>query len=721
MAIPPGSSRSDTADSELWARFAEMPPDYVPRTHLWDGNKPRYVNRLIGEGSPYLLQHAHNPVDWRPWGDEALTEAGDRDRPIFLSAGYATCHWCHVMEEESFDNEEVANLLNRHFVPVKLDREQRPEIDHIYILATTLQHRSAGWPNSVWIMPDGRPFHTGTYFQRPHFMQLLQAIAKAWEGAERQELDQFASHLAEGVRKMGARATAPQNLERAPETALKHLIQLHNTTNGGFSSGTQFPHEGYILFLLDQSRRTGDERALAIACQSLDQMEAGGLHDQIGGGFHRYTVDVNWRTPHFEKMLYNQALMLQCMSQAWALTGKDHYARAAERLVAYIERDMTAPDGVFYTAEDADSLTEDGAREEGAFYCWSPEEVQAVLGDAGAMVIETLGLAEPPTLEAGAVPHRVPGQTVDFAGLDPHLDTLRMVREKRPRPIRDDKVIAGWNGLMIRALAEAGVTFDRAEWVSLAKRAMDGVIARLWDGEKLARIHTSNARAEDGNLSDYAWLGLSAIALWDAGERRYSTVAADLTEAFLERFDTDGGRLALVRDGAPLGPVLEMEDSAVPSGESSALECLAMLVHRAPDPARLARARELRDALSGHMSELPVVRLTGLLAARVLDDGESGYLRATDAYVLQVRRTKTGWELDLETREGWHLGGPLLPEGGQPIQVEGAEIKLPDPTKIHAGMRLPIHPVGGALTVTLQICSDTMCRAPEKEVFQVFQ
>ena len=699
MRAPPGADRTAEEQAALDAALRERGARYRPRTHLMDGAAPRYTNRLIHEASPYLVQHAHNPVDWRPWGDDALAEAEARDLPIFLSVGYATCHWCHVMEEQSFDDEEVAVLLNRGFIPVKLDREQRPDVDQVYILATMLQHRHAGWPNSLWLMPDGRPFHTGTYFPKAQFMQVLGAIIQGWNGPQRGQFDRVARELAEAMQRIPAQTAPPAALDAAPAAAVGDLARSYNAREGGFSHGTQFPQEGHILFLLDHWRRTGDESARRMALHSLDAMVAGGLHDHVGGGFHRYTVDVNWRTPHFEKMLYNQALMLRALMQAWEIDRDPVKARAARRLVDYVTRDLTAPDGAFYSAEDADSLDPAGKLEEGAFYVWPPQDVQ----DDWAR--EVLGLYEAPTLEAGPVAHLTPGVEVDFGRLDPVLDALRIVRDARPRPLRDEKVIGGWNGLMIRALAEAATSFAEPTWRAAAERALDAVIRRLGPVHDMARLDMDGRTREVANLSDIAWIGLAAFAL-----ERF-TLAEEATRVALSRC-AQGDRLALSVDG-PLGPVLETEDGAVPSGEGSALELLALLHAARPDPERDARARALRDALSGRMAEMPLARLDTLRAARLLADGPSGHVRQIGA----VRCELTPDLLSLYIAEGWSVtaaGG----EGLVAMRISGAEVDWPDPVILDGKpawtgrVAVPIRPTGSVLSVTLQPCSASECLLP---------
>ncbi len=716
MADPSPSPETDR-DADLHARlvaaFRALGPDYRPRTHQIDGNEPRFVNRLIEEPSPYLLQHAHNPVDWWPWGTTALEEAARRDLPVFLSAGYATCHWCHVMEEESFDDPGVAALLNRNFIAIKLDREQRPDIDHLYITATSLQHGHAGWPNSVWMLPDGRPFHTGTYFPKPHFMQILTAIARGWQGGDRSEFERVAGLMAEQLQRLGARKAAQADLADVPQAAVTQLAGYFNPAHGGFGQATQFPHEGYLLFLLDRWRRRGDTDALAMARTTLDGIASGGIHDHVGGGFHRYAVDVNWRTPHFEKMLYNQALLMRCFTELYEISGETAHRRAVQRCADYVLRDMVAPDGAFFAAEDADSVDKTGRLREGAFYLWTPEAVRGVLDEDAGPVIDALGLTAAPTLEEGPVAHLKPGMAVDFAALDPALERLRVAREGRARPLRDEKVIAGWNGLMIRALAEAGRSLGRRDWVDAAAGAAAAVLARLDGPDRLARLSAGGQVREDGNLSDHVWLAEGCLALSDAGAgTRWLAEAERLAMAARERFAVAGGRLALVRDGAPLGPVMENEDGAVPSGESAALELFARLDRRVRGTNWAEAAHALADALSGHIAGLPMVRLVALLGAEVLRGGESGMWRVHEggALVTGLVRENGHWHLHLLPGPGWHLanGGAA----GLPIRVEGAEAALPGATHLAEPVLIPLRPHADVISLTVQLCDESLCLAP---------
>lgn len=734
---PPSVRREPALAARLEAIWAGFGPDYRPRTHrLGPDGRARYVNRLIGEASPYLLQHAHNPVDWWPWGEAALAEARARDCPVFLSVGYATCHWCHVMEEESFDDEAVAAALNRDFVPVKLDREARPDLDGIYIAATQLQHGHAGWPNSVFLRPDGVPFHTGTYFPRAQFLRVLAGVARAWAG-QRAEIDAVAAQLATAIRRQQEIAGAPAEAP-GPETfaaAAAHLARLHNEAEGGFSGGQQFPQEVFLAHLLDRWRRDGDDRALAIAARTLDAIVAGGIHDHAGGGFHRYTVDVTWRTPHFEKMLYNQGQIARCLVEGWETTGRPAWRRAAERCFAYVLRDMTDAEGAFLAAEDADSPDAAGRREEGAFYLWTPDQAIAALGlEDGAFAVEVLGLAAP-WHEVGPVAHLRPGWAGDLERLDRVLERLRQAREARPRPIRDDKVIAGWNGLMIRALADGAAAFGEPRWAGAAARAGEAIWRRLWDGTRLARLWAAGGAREAGQLEDYAWVGLGFLALFEAtGEARWLDRAQALGRAAARDFADPSGRLRVAAAEGPLGPVFDSADGATPSGESSALELLARLAAATGDTTAGLGARRLLAAIAGPMRDIPILRPEGLTAARVLTEGASTLRRllAQGTLAVQLARTAAGWELRVRIAEGWHLtaaepGAPGL-EGAR---VEGAEIDWPAgtlralgfagaPARVWEGrIAMPLRPAAAQVTLRLQACSDQLCLAPAVAVFRL--
>ncbi|MFK7944500.1 MAG: DUF255 domain-containing protein [Paracoccaceae bacterium] len=754
--MPPNVDRDPVVHARLEAAYAAKGAGYVPRTHLKDAGKARFVNRLIEEASPYLIQHAHNPVDWWPWSEEALAEAVARDMPIFLSVGYATCHWCHVMEEESFDNEAIAALLNAGFIAIKIDREEMPELDHLYITATQIQQGQAGWPNSVFLLPDGQPFHTGTYFPPDQFAEILQLVSAAWwDPAQRSEMQGLAGQLSDAVRQvtqMSSNQSVPL-IDRVHERAAAQLLDMHNALEGGFSHGQQFPQEGYLLFLMEHWRRTGDEASLSVATETLYAIAAGGIHDQVGGGFHRYTVDPNWRTPHFEKMLYNQGLLARAFIEGWEITGEEIFRRAAERTFAYIARDMTDPDGAFYAAEDADSLNASGEREEGAFYIFTPEQMQAVAGVAAVMA---LGLEETPTLDAGGVIHFELGEAPDFEQVDPILETARIAREARHRPFRDEKIIAGWNGLMIRALAEGGAAFKEPRYISQAARAGETLWDRLWDGQRLHRLWAAGQSREEGALADYAWLALGYLSLADAtGEAKWHVRANLLAETLWLRFGDGLGRLKMAAADGPLGPIYENSDGAVPSGESSTLELLARLSRRsivgnaveATDTGRAgiasssqdlvnsalrhrARAEELSSALSAPMSEDPLLRTDALIASRIMDAGESGRRQLAAKGVVRVHLA--GERLYIDIAEGWHLNahkpgadwliGVSL-AGASATWPAGEKVSLgfaQAPIRVYDGhLEIPVSLEKDIVTLNLQACSDSICLEPETITFRL--
>ncbi|MFQ5566401.1 MAG: DUF255 domain-containing protein, partial [Paracoccaceae bacterium] len=668
-------------------------------------------------------------------GPEALAEAAVRDLPIFLSVGYATCHWCHVMEEESFDNEAVAAILNAHFIAIKVDREQHPALDQVYITATQLQQGHAGWPNSLFLMPDGRPFHTGTYYPRPQFIQVLQAVAQAWRGDQRAAIERGAEQLSAAIRRFAPSdsVTAPPPGAARFADAVSRLSGMHNDLEGGFSNSQQFPQEGFLLFLIDHWRRTGEPQALEMAARTLDAIAAGGIHDHAGGGFHRYTVDPNWRTPHFEKMLYNQGQLARAFLEGWEATGNPAWRRAARRAFDYVLRDMTDAEGAFYAAEDADSLDASGKLEEGAFYVWPPAAVRTALGPDADFAIEALGLAATPTLEAGPVAHLDPTETVDFAALDPLLERLRIARDARTRPLRDDKVIAGWNGLMIRALAEGAVAFDAPEYADAAARAAETLWSRLWTGDRLMRLWARGRALEDGALEDYAWLGLGLLALYDAtGAELWRDRAATLAGTAAERFGDANGRLRMAAADGPLGPVYDSADGATPAGESAMLELLARLARRLPDPTFPSLAERLRGALAGQLAQAPLLRPDALVASRIMEEGESAVRRSLAKGTVRAHLADGGARLILDIAPGWHLNahrpGPDWLIGAS---LDGAAVDWPEgreavlgfsdqPVRVYDGrLDLVLDPTAELLTLYLQACSDSLCLEPEAATFRL--
>jgi len=514
-------------------------------------NTTEHTNALIHETSPYLLQHAHNPVDWRPWNDEALALAEREDKPIFLSVGYSTCHWCHVMAHESFEHEDVARVLNEHFVPIKVDREQRPDIDEQYMLATQLFTRRGGWPNSVWLTPDGRPWYAGTYFPREDrgahagFISVLKQLADAWRN-NREQVEAQARQFVDAIEQVG-RGTDPK--KRRPlspdiiDNAHEMFAHAYDSRHGGFGGSTKFSPHGVLDLLLRHVVQTGDEKSLQMVTRTLDAMALGGLFDHVGGGFHRYSTDAMWFLPHFEKMLYDNAQLIDAYTRAAAITGDAKYERVVADVFAWLGREMTDEAGGFYAALDADS-----EGEEGKFFVWSYDELIDVLGeDDGQYFAARYNATEQGTYYEAATGHR-PGTNhlyLDKPLGDDELERvealkakLLAVRSQRVPPHLDDKVLTSWNGMMIAALARAGRQFQRVDYIEAAERAAQFLLETMWDADEgLTRDWRRGQKGQPGYLDDYAHFADALLQLNKAtGKVEYHDAARALAEQMIDRF-----------------------------------------------------------------------------------------------------------------------------------------------------------------------------------------
>jgi uncharacterized protein YyaL (SSP411 family) len=650
------------------------------------------ANRLASEKSPYLLQHAENPVDWYPWGDEAFARARAEDKPIFLSVGYSTCHWCHVMEHESFEQASVAAVLNESFIAVKVDREERPDVDRVYMTFVQATTGAGGWPMSVWLTPDLKPFFGGTYFppesryNRPGFVEVLQAITRAWR-EERPRIEQSAGDL---VRRMQQAAASSPAGEAAPgaevlRRGVAAFAQAYDARHGGFGQAPKFPRPSELLFLLREHARTGEPVPRDLVLHALRAMALGGMRDHVGGGFHRYSVDEAWRVPHFEKMLYDQAqLGLAYLEGAQAASDR-FLAQVADDTLQYVRRELTHPEGGFFSAEDADSLPAgappSGHKVEGAFYTWTAEELRTVLGDDAPIVAARFGVEEGGN--APSDPHgeftgtnllytaatveeiaerigRPPQEVADvLAGA---REALFAARLQRPRPHLDDKILAGWNGLMIAACARAarvlrapgfGLSHTVDTHLATAEAAARFVRDRLWDegrGVLLRRFRDGDA-ALDGYAEDYAAVALGLLELFQAGgDPRWLEWADQLQRILDERFydPVDGGWFSTTgADPTVLFRAKEDYDGAEPSATALALVNLQVLTHLRPDADREARIAQsiarFGTRLGEHARAVPMV--LAALSAReagvgqlVVVEGEAGgpefeALRATAAGV----------------------------------------------------------------------------------------
>ncbi|MEM7530579.1 MAG: thioredoxin domain-containing protein [Chloroflexota bacterium] len=569
-----------------------------------------YTNRLANETSPYLLQHAHNPVDWYPWGEEALSRARGEDKPIFLSIGYSACHWCHVMERESFESEETAALMNAHFVNIKVDREERPDLDAIYMEAVQAMTGHGGWPMSVFLLPDGQPFYGGTYFPpaprygMPSFTQVLESIANSY-GTRRAQVDSQAERLTDMLQRSTFEGIGgDDSLSTATlDEAVASLKEYFDDEDGGFGSQPKFPQPMTLDFAMTQYKRTGDLDTLYMAELTLQKMARGGIYDQLGGGYARYSTDSVWLVPHFEKMLYDNAQLLRSNLHAWQITGEGVYRQVVDETIDYVLREMTSPSedsrlenktGGFYSAQDADS-----EGEEGKFFVWASAEIESILGEENAAIIEDYYgvsaygnfeghniLHVNRTVESVAKRFRINEQAVGQILADGR-QRLFDEREKRVKPGRDDKILTEWNGLMIHALAECGVVLERSDAVNAAINAAEFILTNM--SQEDGRLYRSYKDAPNKNkgarfnayLEDYAAFIRSLIALYEATfELRWLGEASRLTKIMIEQFadEAGGGFFQTGKDHEQLVVRRkDLIDNAIPSGNSMAAESLLRL------------------------------------------------------------------------------------------------------------------------------------------------
>ena len=552
------------------------------------------MNRLRGETSPYLQQHAANPVDWYPWGAEALERARAEDRPILLSIGYSACHWCHVMAQESFEDPAVAAVMNRLFVNVKVDREERPDLDQIYQSAhQMLAQRAGGWPLTMFLAPDGTPFFGGTYFPKepryglPGFPQLCERVAELWREKRAEISAQNAEVLQALERTLPTPSATGMALDGAPAQALRDLLRANfDARFGGFGAAPKFPHPTDLELCLRQGER-------AIATCTLARMCEGGIYDQLGGGFYRYSVDAQWSIPHFEKMLYDNGPLLGMLADAWVITGETLYAKCAAETAGWILREMQSPEGGYYSSLDADS-----EHHEGKFYVWSREEVQALLTNEEYVVISHhYGLDQPPNFENRhwhlRVVRQVEPEHQALVGLA--RQKLFAAREARVRPGRDEKVLVSWNALAIRGMARAGRVFGRDEWTASARRAFDFIRGTMWRSPRLAATYKDGRAHLNAYLDDYALLIAAAIELLqDEFRSEDLAFAAALAEVLLEQFEdrAAGGFFFTGRDHERLiHRPKPGHDHATPSGNAMAALVLGRLA-AVTGEARYARAAE---------------------------------------------------------------------------------------------------------------------------------
>ena len=673
----------------------------------------RHTNRLAQQKSPYLLQHAHNPVDWFPWGDEAFAKAKAEGKPIFLSIGYSTCHWCHVMERESFENEEVAAFLREHFISIKLDREERPDVDKIYMTAVQSMGQGGGWPLNVFLTPDLKPFYGGTYFPpepkfgRPSFLQMLGKVADVWKNRRGEVTDQADVLHAKMEMFTTTRPTNSTDLSPALlKPALDAMKDQFEPRFGGFGDAPKFPRPTQPLFVLRQGVRQKDDGAVKMVLFTCERMAAGGMNDQLGGGFARYSTDAKWLVPHFEKMLYDNAQLVQLYLDAFLVSGRAEFADVARDILRYVQRDMTHPDGGFYSAEDADS-----EGKEGKFYCWTQAELKALLTPEEFILAgRAFGITAKGNFLDHSDPNPLPDQNVlslvdtNISALDrPKLESAKAkmfaARAKRVRPHLDDKVLTSWNGMMLGAYARAGVVLNDPAYTLAAEKNLKFIRGALWDAK--TKTLYSRWREEERDsvqlLDAYANLLAGTIELYSATlEADHLAFAVDLAEAMLKRFhDPEQGGFWQSADGSKdlILRVKEDYDGAEPSGNSTATLALLKL-------AAITERKDFREAADGtlrlfssHLKDRPL--------------GVPQLLTALDFAMEEPRRVVL-------------VGDPKSPEFRKLIAAAHATYQ---PNKVILGQDGPVEAFAKTLPkhgpATAYVCTGTACQPPTDKAEQL--
>jgi uncharacterized protein YyaL (SSP411 family) len=672
-----------------------------------------FTNHLIHETSPYLKQHVHNPVDWYPWSPEALEVARRLDRPIFLSIGYSACHWCHVMAHESFEDPEIGRLLNEHFVSIKVDREERPDLDQIYMNAVMMLTGQGGWPMSMFLTPDLKPFYGGTYFPpdarygRPSFKQVLEALIQAWR-TRRAEITQAAADLTQHLQQAGRSQAMGGDLEPGLIQATAVLLsRTFDSTFGGFGRAPKFPHSMELRVLLRAWKRFGDDNALHMVRVTLDRMAMGGMYDHLGGGFHRYSTDDRWLVPHFEKMLYDNALLTVAYLEAHQATGEPFYREVVEETLAYVLREMTSPEGSFYSTQDADS-----EGEEGKFFVWSAAEIERVLGpDLADVFMDVYGVTDEGNWERHNILNR--SKTYDQQARLRHLSVPELrrllddgkrkllgVRSQRVWPGRDEKILTSWNGLMIGALAQAAAVLGRPAYAEAAARAADFLLTRMRGSDRrLWRTYRASSQPKlNAYLEDYSFVIDALVSLYEATfAARWLAAAVDLVEVMVDQFwdPADGGFFYTGMDHeALIARSKDPHDSSIPSGNSMAVTALLRL-------ARLTGRSDFQEK-----AEVTLRLFRGLMASSPTAAGQM--LTALDFFMGPVQEFVIVGEAKATDTERVFRA---IHGGFRPNKV--VAWKAPTETRAEISNLVPLlADKKAAGSVTTYICQNSVCQAP---------
>ena len=708
IATPSGKQALEK--KQYQSAYQSKGTDYKPRTeHFNSDGTPKYINRLIFEQSPYLIQHAHNPVNWYAWGSEAFAAAKRENKPIFLSIGYSTCHWCHVMERESFDNEAIADYLNKHFIAIKVDRERRPDVDKTYMTALTILKGSGGWPMSSLLTPEGKPFYAGTYFPPVAFMQILQQVTQLWS-KEESNLRDIGDKVAAAVQQRQKGQQLAQHIgKQRIQIAVINLMNRFDELQGGFSQAPKFPNEADLFLLSDTVIRDPqqNQQVLEALKLTMDMMAQGGIYDQIGGGFHRYSTDNAWLVPHFEKMLYNQAHLVRTYLKLYAITHDDNYKRVVNQTLQYVLRELQDKNGVFYSAGDADS-----EGEEGKYFLWTLNEVQQTLNQQGEpdlakLAVKLYGISKEGNFNENvpleAIEHGNSGNTIlnlpvsiaEFAKLnqlDLHklykdIDRIRnrlyQQRQSRIAPAIDKKIVTAWNGMMIGAFAQAGLQLKDNHYIDVAKRAGNYIWqVHHFDDQSAAglsqhasglwRVSLDGKASVPATQADYAYLAQAYVFLFDATqEQQWLDRSRQLTKEMIRNFwDEEAGNffMSVQEQEVPLfSRPKDIYDGAIPSANAIALEVLSRLYYRTGEDDYQTKATAQIASLSSNIIQQPAAFSYFLKAVNELNRGEAatiqyggkGHVRIETNLIAQSINNKKKQAIELEVKltmdKGWHI------------------------------------------------------------------
>ena len=754
-------NHSEELKQSLLSAYNNKGKDYQARTRYLDGNKqPQYINRLIREDSPYLLQHAHNPVDWFPWCEEAFAKARQENKAVFLSIGYSTCHWCHVMEEESFDNYEIAKHMNEFFVCIKVDRECHPDVDTYYMTAVMMMQGHGGWPMSSFLTPDRKPFFGGTYYQPAQFISLMSRVNDLWNNQSAEILEQAnaISQQVSGV--MASRQSLNEIGTNVIDLAAQTIMNQYDQVHGGFGQSPKFPNEPYLYFLLEYATLSGKEDVLNAVINTLHIQSCGGIYDQIAGGFHRYATDQDWLIPHFEKMLYNQANLAYVFTQTYLLSGARDFKRVACETLDYVVREMTNDNGGFYSATDADS-----EGEEGLFFIWDKQEIESLLDETEAKeFIELYQVTNAGNFERKnilnlkqSLENNVEEKNIDYDELIDRLSsnkqTLLDARVKRIPPLRDDKVITAWNAMMIKSFAYVGQQLNKQTYIDTAINAADYVLKtnQTNDGQ-LSRSSLAGQASVPALQEDYAYLAEAFLQIYDVTlERQWLNRASKLIDEMIEHFwDEKNGGFFMGRPSEDnLLPTLpkEINDNATSSGNSIALRTLVRLTRRTGNQHYQTYAQQLIRAYSNDITQRPYMcsyLMCGLLEMFSGEQSNQQWCAEGNINISSTCKTiKNTHEISLTIKinQGWHLN-QIQDENNNPVpisivntnELSITDICYPEPISKTLGFQTePVdvyeHEIQIKFNVTketenfpdnllklklgLQACDDQKCLTPE--------